>query len=50
MENLKAYQEGQKSCIGSDGVPEAVCNPYPKDTPEWRSWNRGWNDTLNSLT
>ncbi len=47
MENLKAYQEGNTSCLAFNGDPKAVENPYETDTPEWRSWNRGWNDALD---
>lgn len=40
----EAYDEGREACIEANGhPPETTVNPYPEDSPEWRSWNYGWN-------
>lgn len=43
IERIIAYQEGYTASIEADSNPRSTTNPYPKDTPEWRSWNQGWN-------
>ena len=53
MENWLAFQQGckagrkytedQELCY--DGDPKQIKNPYPKDSDDWYSWNRGFNST-----
>jgi hypothetical protein len=47
--DMAAYTEGFNTCIDLDGNNKPSKNPYPKETIEWRSWNRGWNAALDHL-
>ena len=38
MSKATAYFQGQDAWL--DGTR----NPYPLDTEEWQSWERGWHD------
>lgn len=38
MSKASAYFEG------IDGWFNGIRNPYPIDTEEWQSWERGWHD------
>lgn len=43
IENFEAYRKGYQSSIDADGDPRMFTNPYPENSPEWQSWNQGWN-------
>lgn len=38
MSKATAYFQGQEAWL------EGTRNPYPLDTEEWQSWERGWKD------
>lgn len=38
MSKATAYFEGQEDWFNG------THNPYPIDTDEWKSWERGWHD------
>ena len=38
MSKASAYFEG------IEGWFDGIRNPYPIDTEEWQSWERGWHD------
>ena len=46
IENIDAYIKGQDACRKSDNDMK-IKNPYKKNTPEWYSWNQGWNSYFN---
>jgi hypothetical protein len=44
--NIKTYQEGFQASHIAKSNPRLVSNPYPEDSPEWQSWNQGWNSDV----
>lgn len=39
----KAYNEGFNAYLVTKGNPERTMNPYTRQTSQWKSWNKGWN-------
>ena len=44
IEDEIAYQEGEAMCRLGCHIEE---NPFPRNTPAWRSWNAGWREINN---
>ena len=41
--NWKVFREGFNLCVKHNRNTAKVQNPYPKDSEDWKDWNRGWN-------
>lgn len=39
----EAYEKGMSDCIKYKSIPHGT-NPYEKNTVEWLSYNKGWNN------
>ena len=43
--NEKCYAEGFKAWYehARRNYISSISNPYPKESNEWKNWNKGWN-------
>jgi len=49
MMKTEAFRQGYELAYSRNSDTTGVTNPYPRQTPDWYRWSRGWNHAPHGL-